>query len=148
MSREFFDQIDDEVRGMVPAELSNPTSYRSGRLIKLWYRDPAIHFEAQVLSARWSGRDEPCLEVGLHLEAASAARNDLVLDELVHGWSDWRAALPRAEWGRAIGPRAATWRRVSEILVVPGWDEDVAGEVAERLAGYVAALALRLQARL
>ncbi|MEX2587874.1 MAG: hypothetical protein WD602_07785 [Actinomycetota bacterium] len=140
MSREFFNQVDDEVRGMVRSGLPDPHSYRTGRLIKLWYGDPAVHFEAQLLGAKWADSDDPCLEVGLHLEASSARSNDEILDRLLSSSQEWSAELPKARWGRAIGPRAATWRRVSETVPVPGWDEDFANEVAGRLAAYVSAL--------
>lgn len=129
---------------MVPAELSDPHTYRSGRLVKLWYGDPAVHFEAQILGPKWAPSDGPALEVGLHLEAPAAGRNDRVLGFLNDCRSEWGPQIPAAEAGRAIGPRAATWRRVSEIVEVPGWDEDFAGEVAERLARYVRALGPRL----
>lgn len=143
MTRRFFDQVDDELRGLVGPALRTYAAFKTSRLLKVWYEDLAVHFEAQRVSGRWAPAGRPVIEVGLHLEAASPEANDSVLERLRAGRSRWRRALPRAEAAPAFGPRSADWRRLSEVIETPGGsgdDPDLAGEVAERLAAYVLAL--------
>ena len=137
MTRAFFDQIDDEVTGMVGPSLKDFNSERSSRLIKVWYSDPAVHFEVQRLSGTWSPVDKPCLEIGLHLESKELERNERILGHLVAARPNWSADLQSAEPGEAFGPMSARWRRVSEVMDLPALDEDFAGEVAERFAAYI-----------
>lgn len=146
MSRSFFDQVDDEVRGLLARKHPGFDSVRSGQLIKLWYGDPAIHFEAQWITKRWIPRGlgkggESVAEVGLHVETKSRKVNDSVLESLVKKERSWRRHLPDAEAGKAIGPNGASWRRISELIPLDDEDDpDLAGELAERLAVYVRAL--------
>ncbi len=144
MTRLFFDQIDDELRGLLGRALNGYRSVRTGGLIKLWFDDPASHFEAQRISARSAPEGRPVMEVGLHLEHPSARMNDQILERLLGCRDAWRADLPRAEAGPAFGPQSGRWRRLSELLddeadQAPGPldDPDLASEVAERLARYV-----------
>jgi len=141
VTRRFFDQVDDELRGLLGPALRDFESVRSGSLIKLWYTDPGAHFEAQVVSARWGPEGRPVVEVGLHLESSSPKRNDAVLQALERERTTWSKKLPEAEAGKAIGPRSATWRRLSEVIEAPDLDDpELASEVAERLSFYVKAL--------
>lgn len=139
MSREFFDQVDDEVRGFVGPALRDFSTYKSSRLIKIWYADPAVHFEAQTLSGKWSPLPGKCLELGLHIESNQPKRNQSILDDLLAGRPDWGKLLPGAEHGKAIGPMKS-WRRLSEVVPVEELDEEFAGEVAERFSAYIVAL--------
>jgi hypothetical protein len=160
MSRAFFDQVDDELRGLLGPALRGYRSLRTGRLLKLWYDDPAVHFEVQMVARRWSPAEGPVLEVGLHLEHPDAGTNERVLGGLTEEAAAWRQRLPNAQAGPALGPRGGLWRRVSELLeetgpapvrsadsgppspgASPGLDPELASEAAERLAEYVRALA-------
>jgi hypothetical protein len=141
MSRRFFDQVDDELRGLVGPALRDFNSYRAGRMIKLWYVDPSVHFEAQVLGERWSPDHRRCLEIGLHLEAKDAGRNEEILSKLMAVRPRWDADLPAAETGPCFGPMGSEWRRMSELMDLEDLDDpDFASEVAERTAVYVRAL--------
>lgn len=141
MSRRFFDQIDDELRGLVGPDFRRFKSQRTGRLIKVWFAVPAIHFEAQLISQRWAPGRKPLMEIGLHLESPSSRANQTILDELEADRSKWRRKLFRAEAGEAYGPQSATWRRLSEVLDAEDTgDPDFGGEVAERLAVYIKTL--------
>ncbi|HEX2054596.1 MAG TPA: hypothetical protein VHJ78_12835 [Actinomycetota bacterium] len=140
MSRAFFDQIDDEVRGMVGPALRQFNSERTGRLIKIWYANPAVHFEVQRLSGKWAPSSKPCLEIGLHLESKDSERNAEMLHRLLEARPTWGPQLEGAEPGEAFGPMGARWRRVSEVVDLEGMDEDFAGEVAERFARYIRSL--------
>ena len=141
MSRLFFDQIDDELRGLLGPRLRAYRSARGSRLLKLWYAHPAVHFEVQLLGTRWSPYPGPTLEVGLHLEHQEAGENDRLLAALAEDRPAWVPRLPNAVAGPALGPRAGAWRRVSEYLrMVDEDDGDLASEAAECLAGYVRTL--------
>jgi hypothetical protein len=140
MSKAFFDQIDDELRGLLGPSLSDFTAFKAPRLLKVWFADPAVHYEAQRLSARWAPDPARRYEVGLHLEHPEAGRNDGILEALRAGRA-WRRALPSAAGGAAIGPQSARWRRLSELVDGEGGeDPDLAGEIAERLAVYIRTL--------
>lgn len=142
MSREFFTQIDDELRGLLGPRLRHYESVRGAQLLKLWYGDPAVHFEVQLVSRRWSPAKGAVIEIGLHLEHADAASNDRGLAGIMARRAAWRDKLPGAEAGPALGPRAAVWRRISEFLEgAAAGDPELASEAAERLAAYVRALA-------
>ena len=140
MSRSFFDQVDDEVRGFVGPALRNFQTDKSGRLIKLWYEDPAVHFEAQMLSPTWSPLRAPCLEIGLHLESKLLRRNEAILRQLLEVRHIWESRLARAGHGEAFGPQGPAWRRLSEVIEVDSMDEEFAGEVAERFSAYILTL--------
>ncbi|GAC1365804.1 MAG: hypothetical protein NVSMB32_09600 [Actinomycetota bacterium] len=141
MSRAFFDQIDDELRGLLGPALRSYHSERNGRLLKLWYGHPAAHFEVQMVGKRWSPTGGPALEVGLHLEHPDPQVNQELLTQLTAGGWAWRETLPLATTGPALGPRGAQWRRLSEFLEESAPDDsDLASETAERLARYVQTL--------
>ncbi|MGQ0678235.1 MAG: hypothetical protein ACT4OM_01010 [Actinomycetota bacterium] len=140
MGRDFFDQVDDEVRGLVGPELRSFATQKGSYLLKLWYADPATHFEVQLLSGRWAPRPGKCVEVGLHLESKEARQNQELVDLIMQRRDTWEPYLPAAEHGKAIGPNARSWRRLSEIMYSETLEADFAGEVAERLAGYIVAL--------
>jgi len=141
VSRAFFDQIDDELRGLLGPALRSYESVRDSRLIKLWYAVPAIHFEVQVVARRWSPTQRPVLEVGLHLEDPDPAVNERRLAGLRSAEATWAGLLPDAGAGPALGPRGGAWRRVSEFLeCTDPEDPELASEAAERLALYVRTL--------
>jgi hypothetical protein len=140
MTRSFFDQVDDEVRGFVGPALRNFQTEKSGRLIKLWYEDPAVHFEAQRLSTTWSPSARPCLEIGLHLESKQPKRNETMLRQLLESRDVWGSRLADADYGEAFGPQGPAWRRLSEVIEFDSMDEEFAGEVAERFSAYIVTL--------
>jgi hypothetical protein len=141
VTRAFFDQVDDELRGLLGPALRDYQSFRAGRLLKLWYRCAPAHFEAQLLGARWTPGPAPVLEIGLHLEHGEVGVNDRLLAGLIAAREAWAPRLPKAVAGPAIGPRARSWRRVSELMALAELDDpELASEAAECLAGYVRVL--------
>jgi hypothetical protein len=141
MTRQFFDQVDDELRGLLGPSMRDYQSLRTSRLIKIWYGEPAIHYEALWVAPWWAPGRKAVLEIGLHLESRTADGNDEILGRLNERARAWRRRLPKAEAGSALGPRAADWRRLSEILDGGETeDPDFASEVAERLALYARTL--------
>jgi hypothetical protein len=140
VTRSFFDQVDDEVRGFVGPAMRNFRTEKSGRLIKLWYEDPSVHFEAQKLSPTWSPSARPCLEIGLHLESRLPERNEAMLGQLLASRHLWESRLAGADYGEAFGPQGPSWRRLSEVVEIDSMDEELAGEVAERVSAYIVTL--------
>jgi hypothetical protein len=145
VTRSFFDQVDDEVRGFVGPALRNFQTEKSGRLIKLWYEDPGVHFEAQRLSPTWSPSPHPCLEIGLHLESKLTQTNEAILRQLLESRHVWSGRLAEADYGEAFGPQGPAWRRLSEVIEFDAMDEEFAGEVAERVSAYIVTLQPLLQ---
>lgn len=141
MTRRFFDQIEDEVRGLLGPSWDGLTTSVGASLLKIWFGERWLHFEAQLVSRRWAPRRRTVIEVGLHLESSSRERNEQVLESLVKARRRWEKKLPDAVTGKALGPQSATWRRLSEVMDVEDADDpDLAGEIAERLATYVKTL--------
>jgi hypothetical protein len=143
VTRRFFDQVDDEVRALLGPTLRAFHSQRDGRLVKIWYGDPAIHFEAQRLSRRWSPEQATSawIEVGLHMETPVPEENDEMLRRVESRRHLWEGSLGAAEGGACYGPRGRDWRRLSELMEVEDSDDpDSASEVAELLAAYVRTL--------
>jgi hypothetical protein len=141
VSRAFFDQIDDELRGLLGPALRGYACARGPRLVKVWYSHPAVHFEVQAVGVRWSPLPVPALEVGLHLEHPEPAVNVRLLGVLQGSQGVWGKTLPAAAAGPGLGPRGTRWRRVSEFLPDDGSeDPDLASEAAEILAAYVRTL--------
>lgn len=138
MTRELFEQIDDTVRGFVGPRLREFHSIRSAHLLKLWYKDPKIHFETQLLGPRWSPKGK-WYEVGLHFEFDEHASNQAALDAVTTGLKLGRL-LPRAEAGPAFGPRRSTWLRLSELLPESDDEEELGEDIAIVLSAYIRAL--------
>jgi len=143
MSRAFFTDVADALRGFLPRELRAFSSYTGAHNVKVWYgADSHEHYEVQLISrsALKAGKKAgtgPALEIGFHSEHPSADDNERAI-ERVH---EAIKTLGRpAEAGRFLG-RQSSWMRVSEI-----WEGDTitapeaAIEAAERLANYIRAI--------
>ena len=63
--RAFLRQVADELPAHLPPALRTYESFQWGRMYKVWFREPRIHFEVQFLSRRE-------LQIGLHLESDAA----------------------------------------------------------------------------
>ena len=134
VSRDFFDTVDDALRGFLPPALRGFASYRSSRNLKVWYGvEGREHYEVQFVSG-------PGLEVGFHAEHRDAERNEAVLARLLEGEKSWRKALGRQPESGAFLGRQSAWRRISEVWDGDGITDDAAVEAAERLGAYIAAL--------
>src|SRR5439155_26792034 len=113
--------------------------------IKVWFgpaEPPREHYEAQVIGAEHvEDATVLALEVGFHTEHPQAAANDAVIAHLLDHERRWRRAIGK---DAVVGPflgRPDVWRRVSETWPDPDLGgEDLAIEVAVRLADYVSAL--------
>jgi hypothetical protein len=135
MSKAFFADAGDALRGFLPKELREFRSRTSSRNLKVWFGDETReHYEVQVISSR-SRRS--VLEIGYHAEHPDRAANEDAIDRV-------RAALrslgKAAEAGAFLG-RPSPWMRMSETWDGEGlFEPETAIEAAERLSAYIRAL--------
>lgn len=140
-----FEQVGELTRTLVADEVGvvHFRSHRRG--VKVWLdtdAPPRLHYEAQLVPRRFiDGRDGAVLEVGFHAEDGDMAVNDAAIATIVTAEQRWRPDLgDEAVAGPFLG-RPEDWRRCSEVWIEPDLDdEEVAFEVASRLADYVNAL--------
>ncbi len=145
MELEFFDEVGEALRALLPATVGE-WRYRARRYgLKVWFgtgEPTREHYEAQVLSARHAdGAADLALEIGFHAEHPKRVDNDEVIARLVSSEKRWRKVLGA---DAVVGPflgRPDDWRRVSETWPDPDLsDPELAVEVALRLADYITAL--------
>ncbi len=138
-----------DVAGILPSLLppgvgrAHQRAHRYG--VKVWFggEEPnRDHYEAQVVGARdVPGATVLALEVGFHAEQPKEAANEATLAALVAGRKAWAKVLgDEATAGPFLG-RATKWRRLSETWIDPDLSvDDLAFEIAARLADYITAL--------
>jgi len=129
-SADFLARVVEAVRPQLPAEWQGFETDGFGHLVKLYYGDPAVHFEV------WVQSKTSRVEVGLHLEADQAT-NDRLMAYFAGRFIEVQAALgPRLEldeWTRA-------WGRLHEMLPFTILDEALVERVAARLARMITVL--------
>lgn len=128
--RAFLRQVAEELPSHLPPSLRGFSLQQWGHFIKVWYRDPKFHFEAQFLG-------NGALEVGFHMEAGEAHNEEMAAR------LERKASLVRARLGAEarFGSHGPRWRSLSETW--RGGDltgEEAATEVSARLAEYIRAL--------
>ncbi len=135
--RECLRRVEALVRDRVPVGLQdfrwNAVSFQA----KLWYGNKDLHYEI------WPRERLGTIEIGLHFEA-DPLTNARLLAAFGANAKAIRRTLPDArieEWDRG-------WARVWEPLPYRRPDAQLASELAERIAAYVAALELRLRREL
>ena len=127
---DFFTALRKELKARLPPELRGfQTTRGRGRLMKLYYREPAFHYEA------WHHAGAGRLEVGLHFES-SAVENEAAFDFFRSRIVELKAGLPRAE----LEPWDRGWTRLYETLPAPRLDDDVLAGAVRCMAGYVVTL--------
>ena len=145
MELPLFEQVGELARTLVAAEVGDVRFRSHRRGVKLWLdadEPPRLHYEAQLVPRRHvDGLDGAVLEIGFHAEDRDQAVNDAAVESIVGAESAWRADLgEQAVAGPFLG-RPEDWRRCSEIWIEPDLDdEEIAFEIASRLADYVNAL--------
>jgi hypothetical protein len=127
---DFFAALRKGVKPRLPAELrSFRTTRGRGRLMKVYFDEPAFHYET------WHHTGAGRLEVGLHFES-SAETNDAAFDFFRSRMVEVKASLPRAE----LEPWDRGWSRLYETVPAPRLDEDVLRRTVDCLAGYMVSL--------
>ena len=127
---DFFAALRKGLKPKLPADMrSFKTTRGRGRLMKVYFDEPAFHYEA------WHHTGAGKLEVGLHFES-SAELNQKAFDFFRIRILEVKASLPRAE----LEPWDRGWTRLYETLPAPRLDEDVLWRTVDCLASYVVSL--------
>jgi hypothetical protein len=127
---DFFAALRKGVKPKLPPELRNFRTTRGrGRLMKVYFDEPAFHYET------WHHTGAGRLEVGLHLES-SAELNEAAFDFFRVRMVEVKASLPRAE----LEPWDRGWSRLYETVPAPRLDDDVLRRTVDCLAGYMVSL--------
>ncbi|MBA3280888.1 MAG: hypothetical protein H0U29_01520 [Acidimicrobiia bacterium] len=136
-----FDQVDDGLRALVPADLGTLHTQARRWGVKAWFdvkACPRAHYEAQVVGAEHvPGAEVLAIEVGFHVEYPNERDNDAAMAAIRRTEPTWRAALGSdAVVGAFLG--RVGWLRLSETWTDPDLgDPELCFEVADRLAAYV-----------
>jgi hypothetical protein len=127
---DFFTGLRKDLKAKLPAGLrSFRTSRGRGRLMKLYFEEPAFHYEA------WHHTGAARLEVGLHFES-TAADNDAAFGYFRSRMVEIKAGLPRAE----LEPWDRGWSRLYETFPAPRLDDQVLRSTVECMTAYVVTL--------
>ena len=127
---DFFTALRKGLKPKLPAALrSFRTTRGRGRLMKVYFSEPAFHYEA------WHHAGAGRLEVGLHFEATQP-ENDAALEYFRGRMVEVKASLPRAE----LEPWDRGWSRLYETLVAVRLDEDVLWRTVDCLTAYMVTL--------
>ncbi len=144
MDLPLFDQVNDLIQALTPADIGEPQSRAHRRGIKVWFgpaKPGREHYEAQLIARHHvDGVEGMALEIGFHAEHPEATKNDAAITHLAKAEKSWRLQLgDEAQQGVFFG--APNWRRLSEAWLEPDLDDpELAFEVASRLVDYFAAL--------
>lgn len=149
MELPLFEQVGELTRTLVTEEIGALRFRAHRRGVKVWLdhhtqddRPPRLHYEAQVIPRRFVDDVEgAALEIGFHAEDGDQAVNDDALERLRAHENQWRGDLGDETEAAPFLGRPDDWRRCSETWIEPDLDdEEVAFEIASRLADYVNAL--------
>jgi hypothetical protein len=105
-----------------------PRSFFS--IVKIFYRDPKIHYEV------WVRGPERLIEIGLHLEA------DKSTNDALRAYLDARALEIHDRLGARVEIEqwTNTWSRVHEIVPYESLNAELAERLAAKLAKMIAVL--------
>ena len=127
---DFFTALRKGLKARLPAELRGfQTTRGRGRLMKVYFGEPALHFEA------WHHTGAGRLEIGLHFEG-SAAENQAAFDFFRSHMVEVKARLPRAE----LEPWDRGWSRLYETLPAARLDDGVLDRAVDCTARYIVTL--------
>ena len=127
---DFFTALRKDLKQQLPPRLrAFRTTRGRGRLMKLYFGEPAFHYEA------WHHTGAGRLEVGLHFES-SAADNQAAFDFFRSRMVEVKAGLPRAE----LEPWDRGWSRLYETVPAARLDDQVLGQAVECMTEYVVTL--------
>lgn len=128
--REFMSLVLEHVRGMVPQELAGFSAHIRFVWLQLYYWTPKVHYEVWLI--RKTGR----IEIGLHFEGER---------EFSYRWAAVMAQhMPQIQ--ARLGPRmeleewTPSWTRIHQTIPYAPLTEELAQEVAHRLADTIIVL--------
>jgi hypothetical protein len=121
---EFLDGVVAHVRAALPPAWADFEARRQGHLIKLWYREPRLHYEV------WPVAGRELVEVGLHFEA-DATVNRRLLD-----WFDPHMIALKAALDGAIELEqwTASWGHLYHVYPAPALTVPLQAVVGDWLA--------------
>ena len=130
-TKEFLEVVTDLVRMQLPPELQEfQVTHRMSTLLKLYYQQPAVHYEV------WVQKRKGEIEVGLHFEgdADSNSRNLAVLaqqaDAIESALGD---NVEIASWDRG-------WTRAHETVPLVPLNDDFVVELSLKVSGMIRTL--------
>ncbi|MGH7902603.1 MAG: hypothetical protein ACREPA_00555 [Candidatus Dormibacteraceae bacterium] len=126
---EFFQSLTREVPRRLPADLARFQHRRQGRILKIHYGRPEVHFEA------WHHLRGGRLEIGLHVEGKPDLNRrgfELLRSRMV----EVKSELPAAE----LEPWDRSWCRLYQTLPAAELDASLAEAAAALLAAYIRSL--------
>jgi hypothetical protein len=125
--RDFLMLVRERLESLLPAELRSFRARIRFNLLQVYYEHPSLHYE--VWPQRKSGR----IEIGLHCEGER---------EENYGWAAVLAEhMPQMQ--AALGPSleleewTPTWTRLHQPMPLGSLNDDLAGEVAQRIAALI-----------
>jgi hypothetical protein len=127
---DFFVELRKALKKQLPAGLRDFRTTRGrGRLMKVYFAEPAFHYEA------WHHTGAGRLEVGLHFEG-SAAENLAAFEFFRSRMVEVKANLPRAE----LEPWDRGWSRLYETMLAARLDGAVVDDAVECMSAYIVTL--------
>jgi len=127
---DFFIALRKDLKRRLPAGFREFRTTRGrGRLMKVYFDEPAFHYEA------WHHAGAGRLEVGLHFEA-SATENQAAFDFFRSRMVEVKAGLPRAE----LEPWDRGWSRLYETLPAARLDDAVLDRSVDCVVEYIVKL--------
>ncbi len=120
----------EKTRKQLPRSLKNLEPRSFFTIVKLFYKNPKLHYEV------WVRGKEHLVEVGLHLEADKET-NDALL-----AYFNSRAIEIHAELGARIEIEQWTnsWSRVHEVVPYTTLNAELVDQLAEKLAQMISVL--------
>lgn len=120
-------QVPDGIRPRLPKGLQGFETIAMGRLLKVYYGDPAFHFEV------WFHENKGMVEVAYHAEGPASA-NGRLLERLEARLVDIKKGLgPTAE----LEPWVRSWVRLYRMLSLDYPDEKLQGQLVDALAKMI-----------
>ena len=129
-NHDFLSRIPESVKARLPQELHRFQTRQTGTLVKLYYKDLAIHYEV------WLQRRTDRIEIGLHFEGER---------EENHRWLE-RLSQHFDHIYRRLGPEmemeewTAKWTRLHQTTPLTPLDERRLQEAVQRLAQMIVVL--------
>jgi hypothetical protein len=125
--RDFLMLVRERLESLLPAELCSFQARIRFNLLQVYYEHPSLHYEV------WPQRKNGRIEIGLHFEGER---------EESYGWAAVLAErMPELQ--AALGPSleleewTPTWTRLHHTVPLGPLTEDLAGEVAQRIATLI-----------
>lgn len=127
---EFFAAIRDRLQVRLPRERQNIHFQTSQRQMKLYYRQPRLHYEVWT-----NGRDQH-IEIGLHFENGQESTEALI------AFFDQHILEIKHELGSQVELERWTnsWGRIFQLLSYQPLTEELAVEVGDRLRDMIVVL--------